>query len=217
MFVSQSLGEKMKTVLRLGGLSLAMLLAFGCSEDPAEPATVEMQPVQETQATAMVDDARIAAMETDEPGAWLTYGRNYEEQRFSPLTDINRETVSGLGIAWYKELDTFHPVEATPLIIDGVMYFTAPYNIVYAVDARDGEELWRYDPQVPGETARDACCGVINRGLAAYNGRIYTATLDGRLIALDAASGTPVWEVDTIIDRTRQKYQDVRDILIGEN
>lgn len=204
MFVNQSLGERMKTVIRLGALSFAMLLAYGCSEEPAQPTPVETQPARQTQATAMVDEARIAAIETDEPGAWLTYGRNYEEQRFSPLTDINRESVSGLGIAWYKELDTFHPVEATPLIIDGVMYFTAPYNIVYAVSAKDGEELWRYDPQVPGETARDACCGVINRGLAAYKGRIYTATLDGRLIALDAATGTPVWEVDTIIDRTRQ-------------
>jgi quinohemoprotein ethanol dehydrogenase len=163
-------------------------------EDVAEVPTVPM---------AVVDEARIAQIETGEPGAWLTYGRNYEEQRFSPLTAINRETVGTLSLAWHKSLDTIHKVEATPLVIDGVMYVTAPFNIVYALDAATGEELWRFDPEVPGETARLACCGVVSRGLAAYKGRIYSATLDGRLIALDAATGRKFWEVDTIIDRTR--------------
>jgi len=152
---------------------------------------------------AIVDEARIARIDSDEPGAWLTYGRNYEEQRFSPLSAVNRETVGELGLAWYKDLDTIHKVEATPLVIDGVMYVTAPFNITYALDAVTGEEIWRFDPEVPGETARQACCGVVSRGLAAYKGRIYLATLDGRLIALDAATGGKFWEVDTIIDRSR--------------
>ena len=183
---------------------LLCLVVVACSDDATPPASDTLAPASEPAVTAMVNEARIAAMDTAEPGAWLTYGRNYEEQRFSPLTQINQETVSELGIAWYKDLHTFHPLEATPLIIDGVMYFSTPFNIIYALDAKSGEEIWRYDPQVPGETARDACCGVISRGLAAYQGRIYAATLDGRLIALDAATGIPVWEVDTIIDRTRQ-------------
>ena len=152
---------------------------------------------------AMVDDARIANVETDEPGAWLTYGRTYEEQRFSPLTQVNRENVADLGIAWYRDFGTLHPVEATPLVVDGVMYATTPWNITYALDAATGEEVWSYDPEVPGETAREACCGVISRGLAVYRGRVYVATLDGRLIALDAASGAEVWEVDTVIDHSR--------------
>ena len=84
------------------------------------------------------------------------------------------------------------------------MYFTAPFNHTYAVDAVTGEELWHYDPEVPGETARDACCGVISRGLALYGGKVYIATLDGRLIALDAGSGAKVWEIDTLIDHDRQ-------------
>ena len=168
--------------------------------DPRTEPEIEA-PVGLDKPVAIVDEARIAGIETAEPGAWLTYGRNYEEQRFSPLTDINRETVNGLDLAWFKDLDTIHKVEATPLVIDGVMYVTAPFNITYALDAASGEEIWRFDPEVPGETARLACCGVVSRGLAAYKGRIYLATLDGRLIALDAATGRKFWEVDTIIDR----------------
>jgi quinohemoprotein ethanol dehydrogenase len=172
------------------------------SDPPRTEPEIEA-PVGLDEPVAIVDEARIAGIETAEPGAWLTYGRNYEEQRFSPLTDINRETVNNLDLAWFKDLDTIHKVEATPLVIDGVMYVTAPFNITYALDAATGEEIWRFDPEVPGETARLACCGVVSRGLAAYKGRIYLATLDGRLIALDAATGRKFWEVDTIIDRSR--------------
>ena len=166
--------------------------------DSAEVQTPKSAP------TPPVTDERVMQANASEPGAWLTYGRTFEEQRFSPSTQINRDTVADLGIAWFKELNTFHPVEATPLVADGVMYFTAPYNHTYAVDAVTGEEIWHYDPEVPGETAREACCGVISRGLALYGSNAYIATLDGRLIALDAASGTKVWEVDTVVDRSRE-------------
>ena len=168
-----------------------------------EDASTEAQASKRSTSIAVTDE-RIMQAEANEPGAWLTYGRTFEEQRFSPSTQINRETVAGLGIAWFKELNTFHPVEATPLVADGVMYFTAPYNHTYAVDAATGEEIWHYDPEVPGETAREACCGVISRGLALYGNNAYIATLDGRLIALDAATGTKVWEVDTVVDRSRE-------------
>jgi quinohemoprotein ethanol dehydrogenase len=193
---------------RVTGLFISiLLLGTGCSDGEA-PVSVDRdalaQPQAEAPGTALVDEARIANIETAEPGAWLTYGRNYEEQRFSPLTEINRETVEGLGIAWFKDLDTYHPVQGTPLVIDGTLYFSTPFNIVYAVDAGTGEELWKYDPEVPKVTRRQACCGANARGIAAYKGRIYTATLDGRLIALDAATGARVWETDTIIDRTRE-------------
>ena len=152
----------------------------------------------------MVDDERVKRADIDDPGAWLTYGRTFEEQRFSPLDQINRETVTNLGVAWTKELNTRHPVEATPLVVDGVMYFTSAWNIAYALDAATGDEIWTYDPEVPGATARQACCGVISRGLAVYRGRVYLATLDGRLLALDAATGAKVWEIDTVIDRARE-------------
>ena len=189
-------------------LLVSVLVVIGCSQDEAglpkqaTPPTSDTS-VHETTGAAMVDDARIAELESNEPGAWLTYGRNYEEQRFSPLTAINRDTVKDLGIAWYKDLDTPHGVQGTPLVIDGIIYFSTPFNIIYALNAKSGEELWKYDPEVPKDHLRKACCGANSRGIAAYKGRIYTATLDGRLVAIDAGTGQQVWQVDTIIDRTR--------------
>ena len=103
----------------------------------------------------------------------------------------------------FKDLNTNRALEATPLVVDGVMYFTSAWNIAYALDATNGEQIWQFDPEIPRTYARKACCGVISRGLAVYRGRVYVATLDGRLFALDAATGTPVWEVDTIVDHER--------------
>jgi len=149
-----------------------------------------------------VTDERIEA-HAEEPGAWLAHGRTYDEQRFSPLTDINRGNVDRLGLAWYLDLGTKRAQESTPIVIDGVMYFTSTWSRVYAVQAATGEILWKYDPEVPGEWARRLCCDVVNRGVAVYRGRVYVGTLDGRLIAIDAGSGEKVWGVDTLIDRDR--------------
>src|SRR5262249_48706435 len=93
-------------------------------------------------------------------------------------------------------------LEATPLVIDGVMYTTGSWSVVFAIDARTGKEIWTYDPQVPKETGPKACCDVVNRGVALYKGKVYVGTLDGRLIALDAATGKPVWSVVTV-DQSR--------------
>ena len=152
--------------------------------------------------TGFIDDERIKNA-ASEPGNWLAFGRTYEEQRHSPLTQINKDTVGQLGLAWFKDMNTNRALEATPIVVDGTMYFTSTWSKVYAVDARTGETKWMYDPKVPGEWARRACCDVVNRGVAVYNGRVYVGTLDGRLVALDAATGGVVWDVDTLIDRTR--------------
>ncbi|MDH3643780.1 MAG: PQQ-dependent dehydrogenase, methanol/ethanol family, partial [Gammaproteobacteria bacterium] len=197
----------MSTASMLRILALAAFATVtGCSE-PSSPETsaIEADTTEAAPAAvaARVDDQRIVNAETDDPGQWLAHGRTYEEQRRSPLTQINRETVGKLGVVWHRNLNTINKVEATPLVIDGVMYFTAPWNVTYALDAGSGEEIWTYDPEVPRASARNACCGIVSRGLAAYEGRIYIATFDGRLIALNAASGKPEWEVDTIIDRSR--------------
>jgi PQQ-dependent dehydrogenase (methanol/ethanol family) len=133
----------------------------------------------------------------------LSFGRTYEEQRFSPLTQVNKETVGQLGLAWYKDMNTNRALEATPIVVDDTMFLSSTWSRVYAVDARTGETKWSYDPEVPGEWARKACCDVVNRGVAVYKGRVYVGTLDGRLVSLDAATGSVVWEVDTLIDRTR--------------
>ncbi len=171
---------------------------------PAPEATQEAaagQPSPEP-TIGLIDDERIKNAES-EPGNWLAFGRTYEEQRFSPLTQINRDTVADLGLAWFKDMGTNRALEATPIVVDGIMFFTTTWSRVYAVRATTGEVLWTYDPLVPREWGRRACCDVVNRGVAVYNGRVYVGSLDGRLIALDAGTGEKVWEVDTIIDRDR--------------
>lgn len=127
------------------------------------------------------------------PDVWPSDGRDYTAQRYSPLTQINASNVSQLGLAWFDDLGTFRGVEATPLYADGVLYNILPFNVTIAYDAKTGERLWEYDPQVPREMARLACCEPVSRGLAMWNGKIIIATLDGRLIALDRKTGTPVW------------------------
>ena len=146
---------------------------------------------------AAVDSARMAKQGVN--GAdWLHDGRTYSAQRYSPLTQINAGNVDRLGIAWYDELDTYRGVEATPLYADGVLYNILPWNITIAYDARTGRRLWTYDPKVPREYGRYACCEPVARGLALWKRKVIIATLDGRLIGLDARSGTPVWETQTV-------------------
>lgn len=147
-------------------------------------------------AFANVDDARLSRAESDADD-WLSYGRTYSEQRFSPLAQINADNVGQLELAWFHDLDTNRGQEATPIVVDGVMYTSTAWSKVVALDAASGQALWTYDPQVPGATAIKACCDVVNRGVAVYRGKVYLGTLDGRLIALDASSGKPVWSVET--------------------
>ncbi len=133
---------------------------------------------------------------------WLLHGGAQTDQRFSDLNQINEQTVSRLGLVWSRELGTTRGLEATPIVADGIIYATGSWNAVFAFDARTGKLKWAYDPKVPRERAYFFCCDVVNRGVALYNGKVYTGTLDGRLIALDAHSGNPLWSVQTT-DPTR--------------
>lgn len=148
---------------------------------------------------ASVDETRIINATTREPGSWLTHGQTYKEQRFSQLTQINQDNINDLGLAWSKQIGDFNMrMQGTPLVVDGVMYVTNGWSVVYALDATSGAEIWRYDPQVDRSYVRLACCGPAhNRGVAAYQGKIYVATFDGRLIAIDAQDGSLHWDVDT--------------------
>src|SRR6266851_3933851 len=149
------------------------------------------------EAPVKVDAARMNNADRDAAN-WLSYGRTYSEQRFSPLTKITSDNAKQLGLAWSADLDTNRGQEATPLIIDGVMYVSTAWSMVKAYDAKTGKLLWSYDPEVPRELGVRGCCDVVNRGVAAWNGKIYVGTFDGRLVALDAASGKPVWSVVTV-------------------
>ncbi|OYW47262.1 MAG: PQQ-dependent dehydrogenase, methanol/ethanol family [Sphingomonadales bacterium 32-68-7] len=144
-----------------------------------------------------IDAAQLAAAAAD-PANWLTYGRDYAEQRFSPLDQIDAGNVDGLGLAWFADLDTARGQEGTPLVIDGKIYITTAWSKVKAYDAASGAPLWQYDPKVPGETGPKACCDVVNRGLAAWGDKLYLGTLDGRLVALDRATGKQAWSVVTV-------------------
>ncbi len=177
-----------------------ILMLTGCSEDASKSAS---QAAGSTESNiGLIDDARINNAES-EPGNWLAYGRDYEEQRFSPLTQINRETVDRLGLAFSLDLGSNDALESTPIVVDNTMFFTSTFSIVHAVDAKTGIEKWKYDPSVPRDYMRRACCGPINRGVAVYQGKVYVGTLDGRLVAIDAGTGKKVWEVNTIIDTER--------------
>jgi quinohemoprotein ethanol dehydrogenase len=144
-----------------------------------------------------IDDIRLAAADRDTAN-WITYGRTYSEQRFSPLRQINDSTVPRLGLVWSQELPTSRGLEATPIVLDGVIYTTSSWSMVYAFEAKTGKQLWTYDPKVDRTRARTVCCDVVNRGLALYRGKLFLGTLDGRLIAIDAVTGTPVWQTLTI-------------------
>lgn len=155
-----------------------------------------------TRGPADVDGERIIKADK-EPGNWMSTGRTYDEQRYSPLDEINEDNVDELGLAWQYKLDVDRGVEATPIVVDGVMYTTGAYSIVYAFDAASGELLWKHDPKVDRTKAASFCCGVVNRGVAVWKGKVFLGTLDGRMVAIDAASGKEVWSVDTIIDHDR--------------
>src|SRR5262245_2848485 len=144
-----------------------------------------------------VDDVALRGADAD-TADWLTYGRTYEEQRFSPLRQIDEASIGRLGLAWTVDFGTLRGLEATPLVKDGIMFVTGAWSTVRALDARTGRELWSFDPKVPKDHAKFVCCDVVNRGAAMYKGRVYVGTLDGRLIALDAKTGAPSWDVRTV-------------------
>lgn len=135
---------------------------------------------------------------------WPQHGRDGGEQRYSPLSRIDAANVQRLGLAWSHAMREPRGVEATPIVVDGTMFVTGPWSVVYALDARTGRERWVHDPQVPRWKAAHACCDVVNRGVAVHEGRVYLGTLDGRLQALDARSGRLLWSQRTYpIEETR--------------
>jgi quinohemoprotein ethanol dehydrogenase len=147
-------------------------------------------------ARGAVDSERMAAAD-QHPGDWMSYGRTWDEQRFSPLRQIDDSNVGRLGLAWYDNLETFRGVQGTPLVVDGVLYNVSIFNIVTAYDAATGRKRWTYDPKVAREWARLACCGPTARGIALWQGKVYIGALDGRLIAVDARTGRERWSVQT--------------------
>ncbi|HEU4733847.1 MAG TPA: PQQ-dependent dehydrogenase, methanol/ethanol family [Kofleriaceae bacterium] len=153
-------------------------------------------------ATRSVDGAAIQA-NAQTSKDWPTIGADYAETRYSKLSEITTANVRDLGLVWSYNLESTRGVESTPLVVDGVMYVTASWSVVHAIDVRTGKRLWVYDPKVPRSYGEKGCCDVVNRGVALYKGKIYVGSFDGRLIAIDAVTGEKVWEKDTVLDRSR--------------
>ncbi len=184
----------MSRVRYLGLTALLSLSLLGCQKaKPPEPVSPP---------AAQVSAARLTKA-AEEPGQWMTYGGTYAEQRFSTLAKITRDNVKALGLSWFADYDTNLQQTGTPLFIDGVLYVSTAWSKVYAYDAKSGKQLWQYNPKVPGEWAAKVCCGLVNRGIAAYNGKIFVGTLDARLVAIDAKTGKEAWSTVTLDDANR--------------
>jgi quinohemoprotein ethanol dehydrogenase len=147
--------------------------------------------------TSGIDDIKLMGVETIADD-WMTYGGNYQEDRYSSLNQINKSTIDSLGLVWSINLGTTRGLEATPLVVDGIMYLSGAWSMVYAIDVRKGEVIWTFDPEVPREYGEKGCCGPVNRGVALYKGKVYLGAFDGRLIAIDAITGKKEWEVLTV-------------------
>jgi len=130
-------------------------------------------------------------------GNVLTYGMGYGQQRFSPLDQINSDNAGKLVPAWVYSLDDSRGQESFPLVNEGVMYVTT-HKSTMALDAKTGKQIWKVALDYPAETPRVACCGIVNRGVALYDGKLYRTTLDANVIALDASTGEEVWKSNSI-------------------
>jgi quinohemoprotein ethanol dehydrogenase len=176
------------------GIGLGLALSAGAAFAQTKGSADHIKAV-----TSAVDSASIKA-NTATSNDWPTIGLDYAETRFSKLNQINTDNVKKLGLVWSYSLDSSRGVEATPVVVDGIMYQTASWSVVHAIDARTGKKIWSFDPGVDREKGYKGCCDVVNRGVAVYKGKVFVAAYDGRLIALDAATGAKVWEKDTLID-----------------
>jgi quinohemoprotein ethanol dehydrogenase len=146
-------------------------------------------------------DRKLLMAADKHPGEWLTAGRDFGKGHYSPLAQINTKTIDRLGFAWDYDTQTNRGLEATPIVVDGVMYASGSTGKAYALDAKTGKELWSFDPHADLRVNREACCDEVNRGVAVWHGRVYVAGFDGILYALDAARGKVLWQADTITDK----------------
>lgn len=185
----------------LAGIACLALASCNNSKTPSPPAT------------SGVTDAMIAGAAE---GEWLSYGRDYAEQRFSTLKQINDGNVAQLGLAWFADLDTARGQEATPLMHDGTLYISTAWSMVKAYDAKTGQLKWAYDPNVPREKLVDVCCDAVNRGVALYGDKVYVGTLDGRLVALDQKTGKVVWDKPTIPEGSHRAITGAPRIVKGK-
>jgi len=176
-------------------LFLGIILLSACEQNADDNHNVVVEGKQALMTNEGVGEADILSARQS---GWLSHGRTYSEQRHSPLKQINTANVSSLGLAWSYDLGTSRGIEATPIVYDGLMYVTATWNIIHAIDAKTGKKIWSYDPKVDKAQAAKGCCDAVNRGVAVWGDDIFSATIDGRLLSLNAKTGEKNWDINTI-------------------
>jgi len=193
---------RMHRILLPAAVAMALAACSGqngqkSSEQSSAPSSQTASQAPASTRPAMVDAARLTNADK-EPGNWLTTGRTYSGRRFSPLKQINDSNIGDLGLAWHYDIgNNNHGQEATPVVVDGVMYVSTDMSRVLALNAKTGKKIWEFDPEVDGAWLLHVCCGFVNRGVAVWEGKVYVGTLDGRLIAIDAKTGKQIWSTQT--------------------
>ena len=192
------------------GTSMPSLISSGGSEeDPWKAVTYlqSLRPPAQTVALANGPAFDIAWGDIlnglKNPQRWLSYSGDTQGQRHSPLTQITPANVASLTAQWIFQTGTQGKFEASPIVIDGVIYITGPNNFAWALDAKTGRQIWRYQRQLPPDANRQ-CCGAVNRGFAVLGGRLFMATLDAHLVALDLRDGKLLW--DAVLEDYRKGY-----------
>jgi len=192
-----SVKGKLSAAIGIAAISAALFLAFAGLR-----ISVLADGQQAAARAGQVDLKRLMAADRH-PSEWLTQGRDFGKGHYSPLAQINTTNVGRLGFAWQYDTNTIRGLEATPIVVDGVMYTSGSIGQVYALDAKTGKEIWTYDPHNDMRVNQRACCDEVNRGVAVWRGKVYVASFDGHMIALDAATGHELWRVDTVIDKKK--------------
>ncbi len=195
-----------RSILAAALLTASALILASCSGDQSAETASNTSPAAAAESAAaastvagfaQVSQARLNNA-ANEPSQWLMDGGTYDMRYYSPLDEIDRDNINELGLAWYADYNVNLSQQGAPLFVDGVIYVSTAWSMVNAFDARTGELLWHYDPQTPREIVSRVCCGIVNRGVAAYNGHIFLGTLDGYLVAINAETGEEDWRKLTV-------------------
>lgn len=194
------------------GAGIALLSGTAVAQEQVE--TLTKKGAEAPTFTSVTDGMLLGARKDGKN--WLSYGRDYWNQRWSPLTQVNATNVHQLRMAWMYQtgISRLGSFETSPIVVDGVMYLTTPYNTAMAVNARTGKEIWRYEHK-PSIAAPIYCCGPNNRGVAISDGTVYMATLDARLVALDAKTGQVQWDVE-VADPEAGYSETMAPLIVGD-
>ena len=125
---------------------------------------------------------------------WLLYGRDYQTTRYSPLATVNKGNIKNLKAAWNLSFGVLDGQDSQAVVVNGTVYVTSSYNKVWSVDGATGKVNWKYERELPGDVFPKLCCDVVNRGVAVYKNKVYLATLDAHIVALDNTTGKVVWD-----------------------